>query len=91
MLLRGFDLPVGKVSIHSSPATKFWSEVLGAEEWVMDLLHNGLKPNFINAPSDYAEQNNLSARMNMDFLQEKVKVWQQAGYVKKLSTPPPFH
>ena len=45
---KGFVLPPGKLSIHSMEALKFWEKELRAEDWVLNILQHGLKPDFHN-------------------------------------------
>ena len=87
---QGFSLLPGKLSIHSEQAVKFWINILQAEGWIIDVLQNGLRPDFGNPPTDYAEDNNNSARRNMTVLKQKVEEWEEGGFVKRCHSPPPF-
>ena len=87
---KGFVLPPGKLSIHSIEAIKFWEKELRAEDWVLNILQHGLKPDFHNPPPNYAEENNRSAIKNMTLLKAKVAEWEKEGYVQKCISPPPF-
>ena len=89
---RGFAKPdsADVLSIHNPESIRFWQEIIGAENWVLEILMNGLTPNFSSPPSNYAEDNNQSAKKYMDILREKVTQWTEEGHVKKIDHPPRF-
>jgi len=53
-------------SIHRDDVRQFWSEVLRASPWVMDVLANGYKLPFTKMPGQYQERNNASVLKNLD-------------------------
>lgn len=58
--------------IHDSRFYGFWKEVLGANEWVLDVLANGYEVPFRSEPTAYHERNNKSARDNMGIVKKIV-------------------
>ena len=83
----GFVVKEGHKSIHSEDSIRFMREVIGAGKWQMDVLANGLSLDLKEVPRKYKEQNNMSAVKNMPVLKEKVKEWEEEGYVERLSEP----
>ena len=67
------------------------SNIIGAEPWVLDIMENGLKPEFKQAPPSHYEErkgNNQKAKKNMEFLRSKVNEWVTEGHVKELTFKP---
>ncbi len=60
---------------------------LGAGDWHQQILQNGLYPDFVSRPAQYREENNQSAKRNMDTVREKVGEWQKQGAVIRLASP----
>ena len=55
----------------------------------MTILREGYKFPFTSTPTQYFEDNNLSAKRNMPFLRRKVEEWETAGYYHKVHSQPP--
>jgi hypothetical protein len=83
----GFVVKEGHKSIHDKDSIRFMREVIGAGKWQMEVLSNGLSLDLKEVPRKYKEQNNMSAVKNMPVLKEKVKEWEEEGYVERLSEP----
>ena len=64
-------------------------DIIGAEQWVLNMLISGIKLDFSSEPpSNYIEPNNKSAVKDMDFLREKILEWEKAGFVSRLARKP---
>jgi len=64
-------------------------EVIGAGEWVLALLSDGLSFDWNDSPpSAYSEPNNKSASSNMDSLRATVAAWEEGGYIQRVHSPP---
>jgi hypothetical protein len=74
-------------SIHDEESIRFTEEILQAGEWQLKVLRNGYAPTFDKEPCRYREENNRSAKENMDVVREKVSEWLQQGHVMELSEP----
>ena len=74
-----------KLSIHSSDSKMFMETEVKVGGWQREVLHNGFMPDFRIVPQQYSEDNNVSAQRNMEFVQEKVREWEAAGYVEKIT------
>jgi hypothetical protein len=83
----GFEIPKGKLSIHSAESIKFTEQVLKAGSWQMKVLKEGYKPQFSAQPPRYREKNNRSAERELEIVREKVKEWEEDGFVTRLSEP----
>ena len=78
-------------SIHSHLNIKFYEQILKADDLVLGLLRNGLKPPFKNKHQQintYFEANNKSCIGHEKFLWETVVAWQELGTVKEVFHPP---
>lgn len=63
--------------------------IIGAEQWVLNILVHGVKLDFSSSPPQkYVEPNNKSARTEMDFLRKKVKEWNDEGFVSQTLVKP---
>jgi hypothetical protein len=60
---------------------------VNTKSWVTDILSNGYMPDFESLPTPYVEQNNKSARDNMEIVREKLKEWLKEGFVDQLAEP----
>jgi hypothetical protein len=60
---------------------------VNTKSWVTDILTNGYMPDFESLPTPYVEQNNKSARDNMEIVREKLQEWLQEGFVEQLEEP----
>ena len=71
------DVPKKQVfipgGIHEPDAIQFWRSVLKANQWVMNVLENGYVIPLVEAPKEYYEDNNMSAKRQMDFVRQSVK------------------
>jgi hypothetical protein len=59
----GFEVPSGKLSIHSKESISFMEKILKAGSWQLKVIKEGYKPQFSTHPPKYRERNNRSARM----------------------------
>ena len=69
-------------SIHTKDTAKFWKEELKASGWVMDVIENGYVIPFESLPKEYKEPNNSSAKKNMKFVREEVRILARTGVVE---------
>jgi hypothetical protein len=83
----GFEVPTGKLSIHSKESIWFMEKILKAGSWQMKVIREGYKPQFSAQPPRYRERNNRSARNEMETVRSKVKEWEEAGYITRLAEP----
>ena len=74
--------------IHTPEAIQFWKAKLKANSWVMEVLENGYIMPFVRAPEKYEEDNNLSAKKHMDFVQETITAYKAAGIVQFVDQTP---
>ncbi len=77
----------GHKLIHGKDSIRFMREVIGAGKWQIEVLSNSLSLDLKEVPRKYKEQNNMSAVKNMSGLKEKVKEWEEEGYIERLSEP----
>ena len=76
-------------SIHLPDKVEFWRNELKASDWVMDTLRQGyMLPLESPPPTKYEEDNNKSARTNMEFVRETVQKWERQGVVKFVKQKP---
>jgi len=76
-----------QLSIHSDSAIQFMTTEVNTKSWVIDILKNGYMPDFESLPTPYIEQNNKSARDNMEIVREKLQEWMKEGFVEQLDEP----
>jgi hypothetical protein len=76
---KGYHLKPGKQDIHSEYSRQFMTNELGAGGWHQQILQNGFYPDFVSRPAQYREENNQSAKRNMDTVREKVAEWRSKG------------
>ena len=90
LISKGFSVDQSKpLSIHHPTCIRFMSEIVEAEQWVLDVAREGVSLDLNISPHEtYQERNNKSARENMDALKEKVAKWCSQGYIEKLSEKP---
>ena len=79
---------LGKRSIHSSESIDYYSKTLKADTYAMSILHHGLLFPFTSEPTHYEERNNRSALENHDLVWEKIKKWEESGYVVRVKEKP---
>ena len=85
----GYKLPKGSHSIHNPSSIRFMQSIIGAEQWVLNILVHGVKLDFSSSPPQkYVEPNNKSARTEMEFLRKKVKEWNDEGFVSQTLVKP---
>jgi len=84
---KGFEIPEGKLSIHSPGSIRFTEQVLKAGSWQLKVLKEGYKPQFSRTPPRYHERNNRSAEKELEQVRDKVKEWEDAGFISQLSEP----
>jgi hypothetical protein len=77
----GFVVKDGQKSIHEESSIRFMREVIGMSKWHEEVLSNGLSLDLKDILRRYREKNNVSALKNMEVLKEKVKEWEDDGYV----------
>jgi hypothetical protein len=53
----------------------------------MKVLKEGYKPQFSAPPPTYRENNNRSAERKLYIVREKVKEWEDDGFVTRLTVP----
>jgi len=76
-------------SIHGEKEVVFWRDVLQAPEWVMDVLTQGYVLPFERFPDEaYEEQNNKSAKQDMEFVRETIHKWEKEGVVEVVASKP---
>ena len=78
----------GKFSIHSSEAIEFMRKS-GASNLVLNILEKGYRLPLTETPKNYFEENNESAKQNIEVLRSKVIEWEKEGHVKRVPTRPP--
>jgi hypothetical protein len=83
----GFVVKDGQKSIPEENSIRFMREVIGMSKWHEEVLTNGLSLDLKDISRRYREKNNVSAIKNMEVLKEKVKEWEDDGYVERLDGP----
>jgi hypothetical protein len=64
-------------------------QIIGAGDWVLNLLQNGLIFDWLSSPpTSYMEPNNRSALSNMDSLRSTVAAWEKDGFIRRQDSPP---
>lgn len=77
--------------IHDPRAIMFYDKVLQANDSVLDLLHNGYKPDIVTKLPEATDlRNNLSALQNIQFVYTKTDKWIKERIVAKVSHKPYF-
>ena len=74
--------------IHKSSTQEFWRDELKASSWVLDVLDNGYVIPFTEPPPIYEEDNNGSAKNNMEFVRQAVQELVEQGVVEIVSKKP---
>ena len=74
--------------IHKPDAIKFWKSELKANQWVIDVLENGYVIPFERAPTQYEEENNKSAKDNIQFVRKTLRELEKSGVVKFVKEKP---
>jgi hypothetical protein len=75
--------------IHQEKFYRFWEETLDAPHWVLEILKNGYKLPLKEWPPQYQEQNNKTARDNMQIIRQLMSEMIEKGVVKVSKNPPP--
>ena len=78
----------GKRSIHSPSSLKYYKEELGANQYVMTILEQGLKFPFRQLPDNYEEKNNRSVQDNERLVWDKMMEWEEAKYIRRVTVKP---
>ena len=84
----GFSLQDGKKSIHDPKSVEIMTSIIKADSYVINILKEGLKLEFTQAPTPYEERNNKSAHKYIDQFRQKVNDWVSSGYVEKTIVKP---
>ena len=83
-----FETITGKKSIHSTNSLKDYKEELGANQYVMTILEQGLKFPFRKLPENYEENNNRSVKDNERLVWDKIMEWEEAQYIRRVTVKP---
>ena len=75
-------------SIHGQKEKEFWEKDLKAGSWVKELLKDGYIIPFTKMPEPYEEDNNGSAKQNMDFVRKAVNELLEQGVIEIVKTKP---
>ena len=75
-------------SIHTDDKLSYWKDTLRANQWVIDTLKFGYCLPLTSVPSQYEEQNNLSAKENMQFVRQEVQSLVEQGVVEIVKQKP---
>jgi hypothetical protein len=76
-------------SIHLPEYYSFWEKELNASPWVLDVLKGGYVLPFESIPqTSYEEDNNSSAKKDMEFVRLTIKKWADQGVVKVVKEKP---
>ena len=76
-------------SIHDKERIEYFEKVVGAGEWQLEVVKNGLSLDWEREePGRYREPNNKSAMQHMDIVREKVETWMKAGQVERVDEQP---
>ena len=88
-LHKAFSEITGKKSIHSPESIAEYKDVLGCQEkFVFSILNHGLLLPISDSIPTYEEDNNSSAKKNLQFLKDKVVVWEKQGYLRRVDKKP---
>ncbi len=74
--------------IHDPQFFEFWEKVLESPPWILDVLKNGYKLPLKEEPPRYQEQNNKTARENMQIVRQLMADMIAKGVVKIAKEPP---
>ena len=77
----------GRLSIHNTHTIEFMKNI-GANDHILNILKNGLLLPLTSDPTPYYEKNNASAKEHREFLNNKIKSWEQAGYFCRVPIQP---
>ena len=86
-LQMSLDARVGQFSIHSPESIKFMEKIF-ADEFVLNTMKHGLRPEFTSEPGPYYEPNNKSCLDNLSIAQSKVEGWLKMGLLTEVNTRP---
>jgi hypothetical protein len=76
-------------SIHDQESIRFMRQIIGAGDWVLNLLQKGLVFDWQSSlPTSYTEPNNKSATSNMESLLSTVADWREGSFICLQDTPP---
>ena len=74
--------------IHDPSVHVFWEQELNAGEWVMDVIRHGYTIPFVEKPPSYEEENNATAKRDMEFVREAVRELVRQGVARIVSERP---
>ena len=69
-------------------AINFYSVILQADPWTLNVLRNGLVIPFYSISPVYCERNNRSGLGNLDKLKSIIREWELDGKCLKVSVKP---
>ena len=75
-------------NIHRLEFREFWLNTLKPDEFVRDTIENGYRLPLLVEPPESFEQNNLSARNDMEFVREEVKRLEALNCIVKTAVRP---
>ena len=75
-------------SIHLPEFREFWMTELPSDEWVKQTIEIGYVLPLADLPPCYEEDNNGSARSQMEYVRATVEKWEQQGVVRFVETKP---
>jgi hypothetical protein len=75
-------------SIHLPEFREFWMTELRSDDWVKQTIEIGYVLPLAKLPPCYEEENNGSARSQMDYVRATVEKWEQQGVVRFVETKP---
>ncbi len=75
-------------SIHSPEFRQFWKDELKTDEWVRQTIEIGYVLPLTDLPPAYEEDNNGSARCQMEYVRATVEEWEQQGVIRFVKEKP---
>ena len=75
-------------SIHRVEFRDFWLNSIKPDQYVMDTISYGYKLPFISEPPESFEDNNVSAKNDMEFVREEVKRLESLNCIVKTEVCP---
>lgn len=83
--LEGFD-EKGPSTIHDEEAIRFFRTYIAEDEYVIEILQNGLNFDFVSPPCTYSEKNNKSALARLPELRDIISLWEKQGKVIRVAS-----
>ena len=84
----GFTHSKDKNDIHHPDAIRFYKRFCEIDEWTLKVLTYGLDIEVRGRVGQYEDDNNRSARRNMEILRSKVEEWEKAGKLHEVRDKP---